>query len=169
MPLVRISFRLDVVNDKKRVIVLFNLPVFVLLSPRPSPFPHSTKAHTDNTWEQSWQTHHPLLSDCWKGQDPPGPLDAEEWIILLECGLGQVEGSIWVKKAPWRHSCPLCCAVSFKSVCWQNSDNNSRTCAVFCLAVVIIFTERTSLLIKLFCPELFCSVFLGVFFFCFSP
>lgn len=69
-----------------------------------------------------------------------------------------------VKEAPRRHSRPLGWAVSFKSVCWQTSDNNSGSCAVFCLATEIIFTERTSLLIKpsiLFkSPVVFCSFLL---------
>lgn len=43
----RISFTLVVVNDKKSVIVLFNLPVF-LFSSSP-PFPHLTKPHADDT------------------------------------------------------------------------------------------------------------------------
>lgn len=147
--LVRIRFTLDIVNDKKRVIVLFNLPVFLLLSP--SPFPHSTKAHADDTWEPSWADRHiiPYYQTAGKARTPPDPLDTEEQIILLECGLGQVEGSMRVKKALWRHPCPLCCTVSFKSVCWQSSDNNFGPCAMFCLAVMIIFIERTSLLIKL--------------------
>lgn len=103
--------------------------------------------------ELSWRTHHPLLSDRWKGQDPlhphlPDPLDTEEESTPMECGRGQVKRSAGVKEAPWRHSRPLGCAVSFKSVCWQKSDNNFGSCAVFCLAAEIIFTERTSLLIK---------------------
>lgn len=44
--LVRIVLTLDVVNDKKCVIVLFNLHVFVLSCS--SPFPHLTKLHTDD-------------------------------------------------------------------------------------------------------------------------
>lgn len=40
-------------------------------------------------------------------------------------------------------------AVSFIIVCWQTSDKNSGSCALLCLAAVIIFLERTSLLIKL--------------------
>lgn len=49
--LARISFTLDIVNDKKSVIVLFNLRVFLLSSS--SPFPHLTKPRTDDTWEPS--------------------------------------------------------------------------------------------------------------------
>lgn len=49
--LVKIGFTLDIVNDKKCVIVLFNLRVFLLSCS--SPFPHLTKPHTDDTWEPS--------------------------------------------------------------------------------------------------------------------
>lgn len=49
--LVRIGFTMDVVNDKKCVIVLFNLRVFLFSFS--SPFPHLTKPHTDDTWEPS--------------------------------------------------------------------------------------------------------------------
>lgn len=142
--LASIRFTLDVVNDKKRVIVLFNLPVFPLLSL--SPFPHSAKPHTDDTWEPIWADRHiiPYYQTAGKARTPPDPLDTEEQIIL-----GQVDGSIRVKKALWRHLCPLCCTVSFKSVCWQNSDNNFGSCTMFWLAVRIIFIERTSLLMKL--------------------
>lgn len=59
-----------------------------------------------------------------------------------------MKGSAGVKEAPRRHPCPLGCAVSSKSVCWQKSDSNFGSCAVFALAAAIIFTERTSLLIK---------------------
>lgn len=54
--LVRICFTLDVVNDKKCVIVLFNLHVFLLSCS--SPFPHLSKPHTDDTWESSWASGH---------------------------------------------------------------------------------------------------------------
>lgn len=147
--LASIHFTLDVVNDKKRVIVLFNLPVFLLLSL--SPFPHPAKPHTDDTWEPIWADRHiiPYYQTAGKARTPPDPLDTEEQIMLLECRLGQVDGSIRVKKALWRHPCPLRCTVSFKSVCWQNSDNNFGSCAMFWLAVRIIFIERTSLLMKL--------------------
>lgn len=94
--LARLSFTLAIVNNKKRVIVLFNLPVFLLLPPLTLP----PLGKTPHWWhmgaELSWQTHHPLLSDCWKGLDPPDPLDTEEQITLLECGQGQVEWSILV-------------------------------------------------------------------------
>lgn len=63
-----IAFTLDVVNDKKCVIVLFNLRVFPLWCSSPSP--HLTKPHTDNTWEAelSWQTS--LIIRCFP---PPHP------------------------------------------------------------------------------------------------
>lgn len=116
------------------------------------PHPSPTKPHTDDTWEPSRAEtgRHiiPYYQIAGKGQDPPDPLDTTEQIVLLECGLRQVKRSTRVKKAPWHHSCPLCCTVSFNNVCWQKSDNNFGSCTVFCLAVLIIFTERTSLLIK---------------------
>lgn len=95
---------------------------------------------------------------------PTSKLGTEEQITLMECEWGQVKGSAGFKEAPWCHSCPLGSAASFKSICWQKSDNNFGSCTVFCLAAEIIFTERTSLLIKpsiLFeRPVMFCSFLL---------
>lgn len=141
----------------------------------PSPLPHLTKPYADDTREPSWADRHiiPHYQTAGKARNlpppPPAPnlsqdpLDTEEQIILQECGLGQVEGSIRVKKAPWRHLRPLCCTVSSETGGCQNSDNNFGSRTMFGLALAIVFIERTSLLIKL-C--LLCrAVLLGVFFF----
>lgn len=140
----------------------------------PSPLPHFTKPYTDDTREPSWADRHiiPHYQTAGKARNlpppppPPNlsqdPLDTEEQIILQECGLGQVEGSIRVKKAPWRHLRPLCCTVSSETGGCQNSDNNFGSRTMFGLALVIVFIERTSLLIKL--CLLSGAVLLGVFF-----
>lgn len=92
-----IAFTLDVVNDKKCVIVLFNLRVFLLWCSSPSP--HLTKPHTDNTWEAelSWQTS--LIIRCSPPPLPPSPppLPPTLWARKsrshgLECERGQVKG-----------------------------------------------------------------------------
>lgn len=95
------------------------------------------------------QTYHPLLTDCWKALEPlDRPLGVHRWA-------GDTAG-MWISTGGeelWRGkgviACPLHCRASLKNVCWQNSDNNSGSCVMFCLAAVIIFIGRTSLLIKL--------------------
>lgn len=112
--LASIRFTLDVVNDKKRVIVLFNLPVFLLLSL--SPCPHSAKPHTDDTWEPIWADRHiiPYYQTAGKARTPPDPLDTEEqtncWNVDWDrwtgaFGLKRLWGVISVPSAaqfPWR-------------------------------------------------------------------
>lgn len=112
--LVRIGFTLDVVNDKKCVIVLFNLRVFLLSCS--SPFPYLTKPHTDDTWELSWAgrrvippaTHtrtHTLsgyrraenIDGMWTGTGKWGAL----WCPRLRCFLqehllAQVRQQLWI-------------------------------------------------------------------------
>lgn len=65
--------------------------------------------------------------------------DSDVQVILPECRPGQVG----------ERGRPCAVIPVPLSVCWQTSDSNSGSCAVFCLATVAIFTERTSLLIKL--------------------
>ena len=48
----------------------------------------------------SWQTHHPLIIRLLESRGTPDPQDTAEQVILLECGLGQVEGNFEVKKGP---------------------------------------------------------------------
>lgn len=95
------------------------------------------------------QTYHPLLTDCWKALGPlDRPLGVHRWAGDT-AGMWFSTGGeeLWTGKGIV--ACPLHCKASLKNVCWQNSDNSSVSCVMFCLAAVIIFIGRTSLLIKL--------------------
>lgn len=89
---------------------------------------------------------------------PSHPADAEQQIILQECALGQVEGSIRVKKAPWRHLRPLCCLRFLRD--WRLPKVRQQLWIQrrvwfgrgACFHRKNIFIDKTFV----FCPKLFC-------------
>lgn len=151
--LVRLVFtrRVDIVNDKKVLLCALISLFFCCCPPHPSPtrqnptlMTHGSRAELTDTSSliirllESSGPSRPSLQGTQMSRSYCWNVDWDRW-----------RGTHRGEKALWRHPCPRCCTVSFKSVCWQTSDNNSGSCAMFCLAAVIIFIERTSLLIKL--------------------
>lgn len=130
MGLVRISFthRLNVVNDKKKKVLLCSLiSLFFCFCP-PHPSPHSTG--TPHWWhmgaELSWQTHHPLLS---------GPLESPEtpWTPSEHRRAGHSAG-IWTgwgerlgRKKKERPSCGVIPVPSAAQFPWRASAGKPPT------------------------------------------
>lgn len=94
----------DVHDNKKSLLIsLF----FSFCSPPPSSVIQKKTKKAQYCWlrgaKLSWQTHHPLLSDCWEAWDRETCWTVSvgftaELMILLECGPGQVERNIQGKR-----------------------------------------------------------------------
>lgn len=88
-----------------------------------------------------------------------GRLDTpQQQILLQECAVGQVDGSVGVKKTPWRHRRPLCCLRFLRD--WRLPKVRQQLwiqCRV-CFGCGTCFHRKNIFIDKTFvlCPKLFC-------------
>lgn len=124
---------------------------------------HGSQAEPDRHIIPHYQTageaRYPPAAPC--SPSPSDPADAEQQIIPQECALGQVEGSIRVKKALWRHLRPLCCLRFLRD--WRLPKVRQQLWIQrrvwfgrgACFHRKNIFIDKTFV----FCPKLFCWIY----------